>query len=130
MIVKSIISEFFFSFVMKDTQWRKVLLEIEEVVPFQLIFEVYKNSDLPVGDQQPVGFDGLEITYGNCDQTELRRLEEEDRKNNLRSFVPLSNYPHYRLKRSFENFKDSNPSKTSKYIFVLQKKCSLIIFSF
>lgn len=96
----------------KDTLWRKVLLEIEEVVPFQLIFEVYKKADLTASEQMIVGFDGLEISYGSCDQTELRQLEEEDRKNNLRSFVPLSNYPLYRLKRSIENFKDSNPSKT------------------
>ena len=74
-----------------------------------MVFEVYSKGDLEANYTSSVGFDGLEITYGNCDQKELRELEEEDRKNNLRSFVPLSNYPLYRIKRSIDD--SANPSE-------------------
>jgi len=54
----------------KAKTWQKVMLDIDEAMPFQFILDVYKKSEIDLGNS--IGIDDLEVTYGKCNQEELK----------------------------------------------------------
>ncbi len=59
----------------KVKAWQRVMLDIDEALPFQFVLDVYKKSGVDLLDSNretdTIGLDDLEVTYGKCNQEEL-----------------------------------------------------------